>query len=236
MFRKVSVNGVKYYNDMKHYLSQLLLDIEYAKQNLAWPFVQRADFSTHDWISPDEEDAAAPVRNLAEWTGITPDQLPPAMMLGDEDMKRLLTALKELLSACNCHVVFQITVPDQFQYEAIRQNFDQGVKLRQWHDGFFEFCKQRTKIKTCALGEYCQCAFYQELFSRFIDEKLSPEEERERALEFEIRQLKRKYDDDWMKYYPYHLDRDYDDENGNPYDYGFGGDDEDDEADTWWRS
>jgi hypothetical protein len=67
-----------------------------------------------------------------------------------------------------------------------------------------------------------------------IDEDLSPEEERARYLEIEIRHLKRKYDDDWIRYYPYHLDPEYDDEYGNPYDYDFG-DDEEDEDDNWWR-
>ena len=58
------------------------------------------------------------------------------------------------------------------------------------------------------------------MFADHEEEDLSLEEERRRALEIKIRHIKRKYDDDWMRYYPYHLDPDYDDENGNPYDYG----------------
>jgi hypothetical protein len=61
-------------------------------------------------------------------------------------------------------------------------------------------------------------------FSDFIDEHLSPREERARALEIEIQHLKRKYGDGWMRHYPYHLDKEYDDE-GNPHNYGM----EDDE-------
>jgi hypothetical protein len=83
----------------------------------------------------------------------------------------------------------QIEVPERVQYETILLNMDQDVKVRQWHDGFFEM---------------------------------------------EIRYLKRKYEDDWMKYYPYHLDKNYDDENGKPYNYGFDGEEEEDE-DDWWR-
>lgn len=52
-------------------------------------------------------------------------------------------------------------------------------------------------------------------------------------LKMEIEYLQRKYEDDWMKYYPYHLDPAYDDENGNPHDYGLGADDE--EEDNWWK-
>ena len=65
-------------------------------------------------------------------------------------------------------------------------------------------CRPGTEHKKCSLGEYCQCAFYAELFKDFKDEELTPEEERERDLEIEIRRLKHKYDDDWMRYYPYH--------------------------------
>ena len=48
-----------------------------------------------------------------------------------------------------------------------------------------------------------------------------------RALEIEVQHLKRKYEDEWMKYYPYHLDKEYDDEEGNPYKYGWEDEEED---------
>ena len=92
-----------------------------------------------------------------------------------------------------------------------------------------------TVIPASSLGEYCQCAYYAEIFEDFEDEDLTPEEERRRSLEIEIRHLKHKYDDDWMRYYPYHLDPDYDDDNGNPYDYGMDDDDDEDDRDDWWR-
>ena len=66
----------------------------------------------------------------------------------------------------------------------------------------------------------------------YVDEDLSPEEQRARRLEIEIEHLKKKYDEDWEKYYPYHLDAKYDDEHGRPYDYGLGLGDEDD-RDDW---
>jgi hypothetical protein len=49
----------------------------------------------------------------------------------------------------------------------------------------------------------------------------------------EVQHIKRKYGDDWVKYFPYHLDKNYDDEYGNPYDYGFSDDEEDE--DDWWK-
>lgn len=220
---------------MRHYLNQLFTDLALATENLAWPYIKQTEVSLHDWKSAEEEEATAAIRNLPQWTGILPEMFPPSGMLKDEEIHEVLKSIMALLAACNCHVVFQTEVPERFQYEAIRQNFDQDVKVFQWNDGFFQFCKPNTPLKTCALGEHCQCAFYAELFEGFVEENLTPEEERARQLEFEIQYLKRKYDHDWMKYYPYHLDKNYDDEYGNPHDYGFGQDDDEDEADDWWR-
>jgi len=127
----------------------------------------------------------------------------------------------------------QTEAPEELQYETIRQNLNQKVKVKQWHMGFFELCKPVTPANTCALGDYCQCAFFQDFFAVREEEHLTPEEERARALVIEVQHIKKKYGDDWMKYYPYHLDKTYDDENGKPYNYGFKDDDEGE--DEWWR-
>ena len=220
---------------MQNYISQLLDDIEYATGNVSLPFIEK-ELDLHDWISDEEEDKTAPVHNLEEWTGIRMEMLPPEEMLNDEQVNNVLDALKKMLDAYNCSFVLQTSVPQRIQYAAIRSNFNQQVKIKRWHTGFFELCLSGTEHGKCALGEYCQCAFYAEFFSGFSDSTLSPVEERAMELEIEIKHLKRKYGEEWMKYYPYHLDASYDDENGNPYDYGFGDDDEDeDEDDNWWR-
>jgi hypothetical protein len=196
--------------------------------------VKQTEVALHDLKSREEEEATAPVRHLPQWTGIMPEMLPPAAMLTDNEAQSVLKSLTALLTACNCHVVFQTEVPERFQYEAIRQNFDQNIKVLEWNDGFFQFCKPNTPVATCALGQYCQCAFYAELFEGFEEEHLTPEEERARQLEFEVHYLKKKHGSDWMEYYPYHLDSTYDDEHGNPYNYGF--DDNDEEKnDDWWK-
>lgn len=218
---------------MEKYLQQLLTDIAFATANVSLPFVEK-ELNLQDWLSPEEEEKFAPVRQLEEWTGIYKEQLPPAEMLNDKQVYALLEALKKMLDAYNWSFVMQIEVPERIQYETIRNNFNQEAKVKQWHMGFFEVCRAGTEHKKCALGEYCHCAFFAELFSNFIDEDLSPEEERARELKIEIQHLKRKYDD-WRKYYPYHLDAAYDDENGNPYNYGFNDNEQDDEDDNWWR-
>ena len=219
---------------MQNYIDQLLADIADATGNVSLPFID-TELYLHDWITDEEEEKTAPVRELEEWTGINKDMLPPVEMLNDEQVSRTLTAIKKMLDAYNWSFVLQTEVPERIQYGAIRDNFNQQAKVKRWHMGFFELCRSGTEHKKCALGEYCQCAFYAEFFSGFSDEELSPEEERAMHLEIEIKHLKRKYDDNWMKYYPYHLDPNYDDENGNPYNYGVGDEDEEEDDDRWWR-
>jgi hypothetical protein len=219
---------------MERYVQQLLMDLFSAAENINTPFPEQ-EFNIGDWMTDEEEERSAPIRNLPEWSSIAMESLPPSSMLTDKQVHDLLTALCKLLSEYNCHFVLQTEVPERFQYETIRNNWNQDVKLKRWHMGFFQLCTPGTVHKTCELGQYCQCAFYEELFSHFVDEDLSPEEERARALEIEVKHIKRKYGDDWMKYYPYHLDKEYDDENGNPYNYGFDGEEDDGEADNWWR-
>lgn len=225
---------------MEKYITQLLDDIALAAENISWPvcptwsceagrpFVER-EVDLHDWISEKEEDRTAPVRDLEEWTSIHREQLPPPEMLNDNQVERLLAALTNLLDACNWSFVLQTKVPKRIQYAAIRANFNQQVRLKRWHQGFFEHCPPGTEHGQCTLGEYCQCAFYAELFAGFSDGELSPEEERARELEIEIEHLKRKHGTDWMKYYPYHLDPNEDDKKGSL------GDLDEDDPDDWWR-
>ena len=216
---------------MEKYLQQLIDDINNATQNISWPVVEKQE-NIWDWVSEEEEDRTAKIRDLEEWTGIRKEMLTPESLLNDKQLSRLFKVLKVMLDAYNCCFVVLIEVPERLQYTALREYFDQPVKIRLQHMGFFELCRPGTEYTKCALKEYCHCAFFKEFFKDMIDEVLSPEEERKRMLDIEVRHIKRKYGDDWMKYYPYHLDKEYDDESGNPYDYGFG-DEEDD--DNWWK-
>jgi hypothetical protein len=217
---------------MQKYLDQLLADIATAiasapssEKNVNWWI----------WLSMKEEDDIAPVQQLEDLTGIDKEMLPPATMLNDKQLNELLIALNKMLDAFNCHFVLQIKVPHRIQYECIREMFNQEVKVRQWHMGFFDLCRQDTEHKKCSLGEYCQCELFHELFKNFVEEDLSPEQERAKALVQEVQHLKRKHGNDWMKYYPYHLDADYDKENGNPYDYGMSDRDDEEDEDDWWK-
>ena len=216
---------------MQNYINQLLTDISEATKNVSRPFVEK-QLSLHDFISDEDEEKIAPICNLQQWTGIQQEMLPPATMPSDTQVTSLLDALKKMLDTYNCSFVLQTKVPERIQYAAIRDNFNQDVKVKQWNMGFFEFCKPGTIHHTCSLARYCQCAFFEELLAGFSDEVLSKEEERERILEIEVNYVRKKYGEYYMKYYPFHLDKNYDDANGNPYDYGF--EEDEDADDNWW--
>ena len=221
---------------MEKYLLQLLADIAQATESVD-RHCPDGPFDIWDWIPDDEEDKTAPRKQLEDWTGIRKAQLPPDEQLNDEQIHLLLGALNKMLNEHNWMFVLQIAVPERVQYRALRDNLDQEAIVKCWHMGFFELCKKGTAHGDCALGEYCHCQLFAEMFAGMVDEDLSPEEERRRHLEIEVKHIKRKHGDRWMRYYPYHLDPEYDDENGNPYNYGFGEDWEEEEGDDddWWR-
>jgi len=79
---------------MENYLEQLLSDIDYATKNVSWPFAEK-ELQLWDWIPDEEENKSAPIRSLEEWTGIHKEQLPPAEMLSDEQVNRLLGCIKK---------------------------------------------------------------------------------------------------------------------------------------------
>ena len=76
---------------MEGYIKQLLTDIAYATENVSMPFANR-QLELHDWISDEEENNTAPIRELEEWTGIRKEQLPPSEMLTDNQTHRLVSA------------------------------------------------------------------------------------------------------------------------------------------------
>jgi hypothetical protein len=73
-----------------------------------------------------------------------------------------------MLDAFNWSFVLLTEVPERIQYAVIRDNFNQQAKVKRWHMGFFEVCRSGTEHGKCLLGEYCQCAFYNEFFPGFL--------------------------------------------------------------------
>lgn len=221
---------------MKRYIDQLIADISEAIENVPRPYADSEGHDIWDYVSEEDERRSSIHRTLEEWTGISRDALPPEELLSDEDLERVYAAMNKMLHAYNMSIVFILCVPIRTQYRVLRAYYDQELPMLYWNMGFFEVCPVKSAYDQCLLGEFCHCRFFDEMRANQIEEDLTPEEERERMLDIEVRHIQRKYGSDWMKYYPYHLDPDYDDEDGNPYDYGFGSlrDDEDDD-DDWWK-
>ncbi len=86
---------------MQAYINQLLADITYATENVSLLFVEK-ELQLQDWITDEEENKTAPIRNLQEWSGISEEMLPPQEKLNDEQVNKVLTALKQMLDAYNC--------------------------------------------------------------------------------------------------------------------------------------
>lgn len=153
---------------INRYLQQLHEDIEAATQRLNGEY---AHLHQHfrQWISEEEEEATAPVWELEQYTGISQDALPPDTMLADAALHQLLEALKALLDACNWAAVLQMPVPERIEYAAIRAAWRQTLKVKKCHPGFFAWCAPGTRPESCALGTYCQCAWYEALQARFSE-------------------------------------------------------------------
>ena len=134
---------------MERYVEQILDDIKNATENVSWPYQER-DLDIHDWMSDDDEERVAPVRRLEEWTGIRKADLPPVEKLNDEQVRLLLGSLRAMLDAHNWCFVLQTQVPEQIQYDCIRDNFDQEAKVKVLHMGFFQLCRPGTPHGECA--------------------------------------------------------------------------------------
>ena len=94
-------------NRVEKYVAQLLDAILSATENVVWPYRQEGR-DIRDWISDEEEERTAPRRQLEQWTGIRKVELPPVDRLTDDQVERLLVALKAMLDAHNWSFVLQI--------------------------------------------------------------------------------------------------------------------------------
>lgn len=191
---------------MERYLQQLLADIRWAREHIPepwWHFIDSNDDEEDEepFLLRREEPANAPQKSLEELTGLRQFHLPPADRLDSRQVQLLLQALKDLLSAYNCHVIFQQSgIPHRLQYEVIRRRFKQGVPQLRTTDHFFSFCDPGQERSSCSLGSYCECNFLDNLLSRY--DEAQEEEGEERG--FHDLSLRRKDGRDWEKYHQYY--------------------------------
>lgn len=192
---------------MERYIQQLLSDLKRAREYVPepwWFFVDDFDEEEEDSIPWMEEESQAPRQSLEALTNIKQYQLPPADRLNEKQIQQLLYALKELLSAFNCHVVFQQRdIPARMQYHAIRSRFQQEVPQLHNRDYFFSFCDADQDRRSCQLGKYCECNFMDQMMDK--KNSFDPEDTEEpEELDFHDRYLRRKYGRDWENYHRYY--------------------------------
>ena len=147
---------------MRRYMEQLLDDIRAAAAAPPTPWFDSQADEEDEMGETNGLDRAllAPWRSIEDWTGISKVALPPADRLTEQQQHDLLEALKDLLGALRCHVVFQQTnVPLALQYSAVREGFDQQIPLAHAKDHFFAFCQPGQDPDHCLLGQYCECRF-----------------------------------------------------------------------------
>ena len=166
---------------MDKYLQQLLADLKYAAKNVIWPPAssEKDARSLNDWISDETEEKTAPRIQLEAWTNIKQSQLPPENLLSDIQIEVLYKALEELLIAYNYSATFIFPLPTRIRYEVIRTNFSQEAIQKQWHMGFFELCPTNKSHPDCLMGEFCHCAYFEEISENLVEEDLNREEERQ---------------------------------------------------------
>ena len=193
---------------MERYVQQLLSDLRLAQEQIPepwWHFVDEFDDEDDDSAPWMEGRQHLPRQSLEALLNIKQYQLPPVNRLNDSQIHRLLEALKELLSAYNCHVVFQQThIPERVQYHIIQNRFQQEVPHHHNQDHFFTFCDPGQDRKDCQLGEFCECNFMDQMVSRRDSSDMMEETEEFEELDPHDSYLRRKYGRDWEHYHRYY--------------------------------
>ncbi len=163
---------------MDKYLQQLLEDLKYAMEHVVWayPDDQSDTAAVGEWLSEEDEEAAAPLVQLEEWTGIQQTQFPPEKLLSDQQIDLLYKAITDMLVAYNYTATFIFAMPTRTKYEVIRTHFKQEVVQKQWHTGFFELCFTNKAHAKCLMGDACQCAYFEEISKNLVNDDPTLEE------------------------------------------------------------
>ena len=204
---------------MEKYLRYLHADIEISIE-------QAPPVSEYGWIPvfPDEEDEAdvdsSKMVAFVELTGILSEAFPPEPLLTDEQLISLKAAIENLWSAWNLTWEMPLHLPERKQYAAlVREMKDATISYHPERGGKVSICNFEGG-KPCPFkpdDDYCFCKYIDECVkhdialweehvrSQGIDpyRELSPEEEKAFEEEMRIRDLRKRYGDDWKKYYNY---------------------------------
>lgn len=198
---------------MEKYLLYLHSDIEASIE--AAPEFQSYGLPT----DPDEEEDYGMTNyvRLSDLLGIPGEAFPPADLLSEEQISDLVAVIEELWSSWNLVWEIPLDLPERNHYTAlIREIKDAHIAYHPERGGEVVICDFQAG-KSCPFqpdGSYCYCrklddssrhdiALWEEYVrSQGLDpyREITPEEEAAFEEEMRVRDLKKRFGDDWKKY------------------------------------
>jgi hypothetical protein len=202
---------------MEKYLRQLLSGIE----NSIAEAPSLPDFGWLPFHPDDDEDGdfrcTRHVR-LCDLFGIIPEAFPPEHMLTDDQVSRLRQAIERLWKAWNLGWEMPLYLPERKQYAAmVREMGGEAISYDYERGGEVQICRfEEGGLCPFKPGDdYCFCKYIDDSVKHDIAiweenvraqgldpyRELTPEEEAALEEEIRIRDLRKRYGDDWKKYY-----------------------------------
>jgi hypothetical protein len=205
---------------MDRYIHYLLDDLEKAA-------LQAPELSEYGWTSglpdndPDEQEfeSASPVK-LCQLFGLPAEAFPPQQLLDDRHIERLIEAIERLWNAWHLTWKMPLRLPARKQYSVMVGKMSD--ELICWHPdagGVVEICHHE-EGGPCPFDpnrSECYCQYIEDIARREVQaweehvrsqgldpyRELTPEEEKEIEDSERRYRLKKRYGDDWKRYYYY---------------------------------
>ncbi len=200
---------------MQKYLQYLLSDIEALIEQAPVP----AASGWNDGFSDEDESLDIPLRlvKISDLIGLPPEAFPPENRLTNLQVIELVEAIDDLWSAWLLHWEMPFNLPARQQYTAfLREMQGEPIYYHPEEGGDVHIC-QYTEGKPCPFlpdGSTCQCREMDEttkhdiaLWEEYVRSQgldpyhdMTPEEEALFEEEMRLRDLKKKYGEDWRKF------------------------------------
>jgi len=138
---------------MDEYLEYLLQDLQLSIQRAK----QEAVISGMNGLGDAGTDL---VTSFASYSGVEAVAFPPASRLKDRQLKKLLSAIHQLLDSMLIELVFPANLPPNREYQLLLQQWTQPFVLKLHAFQPLDFCE--LDMKNCPYGEqFCYCKNFQ---------------------------------------------------------------------------
>jgi len=141
---------------MHVYIPYLLADIEKAKRSEDYnrsykPSIENYFEAVESFLDPGNG-----VRSFSSHCGIYSSDFPPADQLSDEEMKRVVDALRKMMITWNISVDFPADLPANFAYKLAVGVLDKKLAIINYGIVGVDFCTGSSE--DCELEKYCPCS------------------------------------------------------------------------------